>query len=381
MNVLTVNYEFPPQGGGAGVVMASLVRSLGALEDVRQTVLAAWDARLGPRPALPGIDLQLVPVHRRGIHDTGARAVAEFLWRGGRAVRRLASAHDLVHFHFSVPTGLLAAVLGGRPYVCSLHGIDVPGYVREAELLQRLLRPANRRVLAGAARVFAPSRDIGRAILETCPQAAVEVIPHGVDVCAFQPKATYGPTARRFVTIARLTDWKRVHRAVEAVIALRRDVPDAALDVYGDGESRGEIERTVAAAGAGGYVRLRGFAPHETLRDTLREYDAFVLPSISEAFGLVFLEAMAAGLPVVGFDRGGPAEVIRPDVNGLLIRQDALADLVAAIRALATEPGLAERLGRNGRQLAVETFSWDRVALRYREAYRSVVEAARPTDR
>jgi hypothetical protein len=377
MNLLTVNYEFPPQGGGAGVVMASLIDALAKVPDIRQTVVAGWDFNCGEPPSMPGIDLRMVAISRKSDQHTGVRAIGQFLWRAGRTLPELVPAQDLIHFHFSVPTGILAVRALGVPFVCSLHGIDVPGFVDEQALLQRALLPINRRILNRAASVFVPSSELATIVNAACPSAKVAVIPHGVDVGRFTVKKQYSQFARRFVTIARLTHWKRVDRLIDAIVELRREWADVELDIYGDGEQRSALEQRIQSAGAADYVRLRGQVTREALSTLLCEYDVFALPSVSEAFGLVFLEAMAAGLPGVGFDRGGPADVIRPGENGLLIREDRVSDLVSALSALAGTQGLAERMGRDARKLVEQQFDWSGIARRYSASYERVV-ADRP---
>jgi glycosyltransferase involved in cell wall biosynthesis len=323
---------------------------------------------------VPGVQLDLVPVRRRSIHHCGAPAVVEFLWRAARVLRGPgAPQYDLAHFHFSVPTGLLAPLTRGRPYVCSLHGIDVPGYVAEASLLQRAMLPFNRRILAGAARVVVPSHDILRVLTRACPETRVEVVQHGVWPERVAVRTAYPSHARNFVTIARLAHWKRIDLLVEAVIGLRRNIPDVTLDVFGEGDQRARLEQLVEEAEARSFVRLRGMRPHQELLSSLNTYDAFVLPSISEAFGLVVLEAMAAGLPVVGVNAGGPAEIIRHEHDGLLIEGGSGGALGAAMTRLATEAGLAERLGRNARARVIEHFTWQQVAQRYLAIYRDIL--------
>ncbi len=350
--------------------MYGLIDALRSASGLRQTVMCGWDFQLGAAPTLRGIDLRLVPVTRKGIHRTGMRAIVEFLWRGGRALRALDPAsYDVIHFHFSMPTGLLAAVARNKPFVCSLHGIDVTGFVQEEAVFQALAAPLNRQILRRAALLFAPSRQLAEMVRSQCPEARVEVIPHGVEAEIFLSKNLYPPRARRFVTVARLTTWKRVELLVQAVIELRKTFPDVTLAIFGDGERRSSIEGLIRAAGAVEHITLQGFVPRESLQNILRTYDAFVLPSISESFGLVFLEAMAAGLPVIGFNYGGPAEIITPEVDGLLVKYDTVPALLEALKRLAMTPGLAEQMGRNARLAALTNFSWRAISQRYLAGY------------
>ena len=355
--------------------MLNLVNALRSNTNMTQTVLAGWDFRLGEAPSLSGIDLKLVSVARKNVHQTGLRAIAAFLWRGGRALRSLdVAACNLVHFHLTCHRPACRHRARKAVRVLFLHGIDVPGFVQEeGALFRKLATPVNRQVLKHAACLFAPSRQIADMVLETCPQARVEVIPHGVEADLLLPKESYPAHARRFVTIARLAPWKRVDRLVEAIIELRRKFPDVSLDIYGEGEQRAKIERLVRSAGAGKHITLHGIVSKEVLRSTLSGYDAFVLPSISEAFGIVFLEGMAAGLPVVGFNYGGPAEIIRRGVDGLLIERDTLPALLDALEQLASTAGLAARKGRSARVTAVERYSWPALAQRYFAAYNAAM--------
>ena len=141
------------------------------MPDLHQTLLCGWDFALGDPANQSGFDLKLVPVTRNSIHDTGLGAICQFLWRGARTLNSLdPSTYDIVHFHFSVPTGILAPLTRDKPFVCSLHGIDVPQFVEEeAALFQTLVSPINRCVLSRAARVFAPSHHIAEVVSRVCP--------------------------------------------------------------------------------------------------------------------------------------------------------------------------------------------------------------------
>jgi glycosyltransferase involved in cell wall biosynthesis len=372
VKLLTVNYEMPPQGGGAGVIMNDLARSLRNVPNVKNRLICGWDYRFGSPPVTEGIALTPISVRRKSLHETGGRAVGQFLFGAARAIRRLdPDSYDVAHFHFSVPTGLLAPAIGGKPFVCSLHGIDVPGFVAEAQLFQRLTAPLNKLVWKRAAQLFAPSRWVADLVRQGLPSAPVQVIPHAVNADAFAIKEAYGSHARRFVTVARLTAWKRVAHVVEAVIRLRGSVPDATLDVYGDGDQRDGMQDVVQAAGAGDYITFHGLVSREKLQQSLCAYDAFVLPSVSEAFGLVFLEAMAAGLPVVGFAAAGPAEIISDGADGIILHEDRVGAVLDAVSRLATTDGLAERLGRHARRSVLRKYALDVVTPMYVDAYES----------
>jgi glycosyltransferase involved in cell wall biosynthesis len=371
MKVAVLNYEFPPQGGGGGVVMRDLVLKMAHREDVQLTLIFAWDPRLGPVPYIEGCVMRPVMVRRRSIHSTGSRAVAQFLWGARHYLRE---PFDLLHFHFSIPTGLLRWVAPDTPYICSMHGIDAPGFIlEEAAMQQRLLAPLNRRILRDAQFLIVPGKTLQQAVHAAVPQANVEVIPHGVNVKEFPERTIWPEVARRFITVARLTRLKRVHHVVEAVVRLHQKHDDVSLDIFGDGDQRAELEELIRSKSASSYIRLHGYAKKEVLLESLGQFDAFVMTSVTEAFGLVYVEAMAAGLPVVAANNAGPKEIITQDANGLLIERDSVDALVAAMTRLANEPGLAARLGRAGREKVLSAFDWPKVAARYMQIYRAAV--------
>jgi len=372
VKVAILNYEFPPQGGGGGVVMRDLAERMARFGDIEQTLIFGWDPTLGVPSELDRCTMRPVEIRRRSIHSTGAPAVLQFLWR---ARSTLSAPQDLLHFHFSIPTGLLRWAAPKIPYICSMHGIDVPGFIsEEAVLFQRLLAPLNRRIVRGAARVIVPSHALAAALRLQVPQARIEVVPHAIDVGEFAQKTDYPGTARRFVTVARLTALKRVDHIVRAVSDMRARVADVSLDIYGDGDQRTAIEELIARLDASSYVRLHGFVEKSKLCGELCKYDTFVLPSVTEAFGLVYLEAMAAGLPVIAANYAGPAEIVSHGVDGLLIRRDSQQDLTAAMLRLAQDVGLVSTLGLNARAKVSSAFDWQRVTERMRAIYREAAD-------
>lgn len=349
--------------------MEHLIRalSLDRLNDV--TVLFGWDYRFGQPPINDNISLIPVKTFRKTLHQSGFVGLMFFLASAWFKIKALfaRTSFDLVHFHFSVPTGILSLALPqGVPYVCSLHGIDVPRFVKEeARLFQMLSASINRRVICGAQAVFVPSNALKEALLHWEPKANVFVIPHGIDANLFTPKQSYSATCRRLISVARLTKWKGHADLIKAFSLLQPKYPDISLDIYGDGVDRPQLEGLIAELKLTASVRLCGSISHHDLFQKMIQYDLFVLPSTSEAFGLVFLEAMALGLPVVAADAGGPVEIVLPGETGLLCKAGDVIDLANKIEFLITNPERAGYYGRNGRKRSEEIYSWGEIVQKY----------------
>jgi glycosyltransferase involved in cell wall biosynthesis len=152
-------------------------------------------------------------------------------------------------------------------------------------------------------------------------------------------------------------------------------VPGAHFVIAGDGPMRPELARA-AQAELKGRLHLLGW--REDVPALMRRIDAYCLPSRREPFGLVLVEAMAAGRPVVAFRSGGAPEVVVDGETGLLAPPGDADALAACIQRLAGDPQLRRRLGDAGRSRALSHFTLDRQAARLLDEFRSVVAAARP---
>jgi glycosyltransferase involved in cell wall biosynthesis len=246
-----------------------------------------------------------------------------------RAARRLRP--DVTYAHFLVPAGLLA-VLGSRaPTVVTAHGQDVENAARSAAV-----RRATRLTVRKAAEVVAVSDWLRRRLESVVPDARgrVEVVDCGVDLERFAPadpeaaRAELGwrPDGSAFVCVGSLSERKNV---LGLARAFERH-GEGELAFVGDGPLRGALE------GRPG-ILLAGRVGHEDVPRWLHAADVVCQPSLVEPFGLVTLEAMACGRPVVATSVGGPPELVPPGAGVLVDPEDDQA-LVAALGAAAALP-------------------------------------------
>lgn len=217
----------------------------------------------------------------------------------------------------------------------------------------------------------------------------VYVVAPGIDLATFQPldraeargKIGYGP-GRLLLFVGRLERLKGVEIAIRSLALLRdRDHDDLRLIVLGEDSRDGdesEKERLKAVASALGVrdrVDFLGSVAHHELPYFYAASDACVMPSYSESFGLVALEAQACGRPVVASGVSGLRSVVRDEVSGYLIDGDNPAFYAERIGRLLADPELAQQMGRRGRLLA-QRFSWMRTADRLEGLSENVIESA-----
>ncbi len=389
MKILIINYEFPPLGGGAGRGTYNLARELAA-KGHEVDVLTSRSAGYQKHELVEGFYVHRVRSFRKGIHDCGFRGAFTFLLFAVPQLLRLTNRKrfDIIHYFFGLPTGLLRFVPGRHrelPYIISLRGSDVPNYDNYNTSLQfvhKLLLPITRKLWGDAARVIALSSDLANSARQSDASVQIDIVPNGIESDMFvadpnvQPRQDdkVGANKVKFICVARLVERKGVQHLLQAMAQLDDSVH---LTVVGEGNYMANLQAQAEQLNLGNKVRFYGYCPREKLVRLYNLSDAFVLPSMAESFGMVFVEAMACGLPVIGARVGGVPDIIK-DENGILVEPGSVTDVKAAIEKLATNPALREAMGVANRQKAVEQYSWRSVADSYETVYRECTGIEEP---
>jgi glycosyltransferase involved in cell wall biosynthesis len=206
------------------------------------------------------------------------------------------------------------------------------------------------------------------------PADRVAVVPEVIDLEVWDDR--FARAARRpgrgpvVLSVARMYPRKRLEDLLRAAVILRRRVADSQIRIVGRGPEWASLVRLHAELALGDSVRLLGDLSLDRLVEEYVNADLFCLPSVQEGFGIVFLEAMAAGLPVVACRAAAIPEVVRDGITGVLAPPRDPAALADAVESLLRDPGRARQLGAEGRRQA-EGFAPRHVAERFVDAVRS----------
>lgn len=384
MRILFCNYEYPPLGGGGGVINALLAEELARTHEV--AVLTSRAAGLAAQCVEGGVRVVRVPVALR--RDRSRASFVSMLGymvngiRAGKALMR-AQSYDVVNTHFVLPSGPVGAALArtaGIPNVLSVHGGDLyDPSKRTSPHRHAPLRAWVRRLLLDADRVVGQSRNtvdnVGRYYTDRVEPLR---IPLGIrrPPPGTAARADYGLRAEDFVlvTVGRLVARKAVDQLIDVLAQMGGRCPH--LLVIGEGPQLEGLRARAAAAGVADRVQFLGRVAEAEKFALLRMADAFVSTSQHEGFGLVFLEAMACGLPVLCYDYGGQSDFLADGETGALVALNDQAAFRAACRRYAEDPELTARIGAENRR-RVESYFIDRCAARYEALFREVVEARR----
>lgn len=203
---------------------------------------------------------------------------------------------------------------------------------------------------------------------EGVPAARIHVIPNGVTVARFEPTTGMRPV-RRILTVANLRREKAHDVLLRVAAQLAPAHPQLHFVIAGGGPREAELRALSSSLGVDGHVEFLGHV--ENVPALLAQADAFVLPSLSEAFPNAAMEAMAAGLPVIASAVGGLLDLVDHGRNGLLAPPGDAGAFAAAIASLVTDPALAARLGSAARDDIISRYSFDRMVRSFEDLYLS----------
>lgn len=371
MRLLCFAQQFRTFTSGLGTYARALVTELSqrghevTLATPRQQCEAVEGVRLIPMAFTPG---NITPVSFVSMA------------RGYRRVLRAeADAHDMVHF-LDAREAIFARGIG-QPAAGSLHDAYAlewcaPSYPRHVHADRALrgayyawLRLVERAAYRVPARFAANSAHVRTAVVRGygVPEQRVEVVPIGLP----QPPAVAAERlsgAPAILFVGGNFQRKGVMPLLEAFARLSRAVPGARLHIVGGDPRHHAFERRARERGLAGSVVFHGWQPNDRVRAMMAGATVFVMPSLTEAFGLVYLEAMWANTPVIASAVGGTQQAFRDGDDALLVPPGDVDALAAALERVSRDAGLRERLVAGGRA-AVGRFTIEATVTRTEEVY------------
>jgi phosphatidylinositol alpha-1,6-mannosyltransferase len=368
------------------LVLTPSLASVGGIQRYTSTLIRALKDLLGER----NVRAAALPETIAG--GGGSFPAAVKLRFGWQALRELLGSRPdlIICTHLGLgPVGWLLATVGERPYWIVVHGIEAWGALPYAK--RAALRQADRVIVTSAfSRERVVTRQgIDRECLASLPCAlddrllgrdAASGAEDVAATAAWNGLGRYFADGRRVIlTVARMSASEQykghdvVLRALPGVVA---QVPNLTYAVAGDGDDRARLERLAGELGLADHVAFTGAISDAALARLYRRSEIFVLPARTviedrhpkgEGFGIVYLEAMAFGKPVIGPNDGAPAELIRDGENGLLVSPEDPRSVGEALLRLLGDPMAARAMGERGGRWVNQHYSYDCFRERLRE--------------
>lgn len=283
------------------------------------------------------------------------------------AVARYARDCDVIHAQWTLSAGAawLSRIIHRRPIVATLHGSDI--FQAAQGWLGTWL---TRQVLQRCDRIIAVSEALAKAASKIgIPASRIIVIPDGIDLNQFTPSENQREPL--IVFVGSLIKRKGVIYLIEAMSHITSACPTVRLIIIGDGPERPALEQAAATACLTRRVTFVGQQPSQQVRQWLQAAQVFVLPSVEEGLGVVLLEALACGTPIVASQVGGIPEVVTSNV-GLLVPPANSTLLAESITQLLSDTQRWLAMSQNARRRAEELYDWQQIAVRFVSIYREI---------
>lgn len=279
---------------------------------------------------------------------------------------------DLIHAHSILWGGVSAMEIAQRaciPYIITEHASS---YVQD--IVYSWQKPFIRKTINNAAIVMAVSKTLANELMPYSDRKEIVVLPNVVDTGYFiLPPVQRKKSPFRFLTVARLTPKKGIDLLIKAFARTFKGKDEVILEIGGDGEQKDELRALANSLNIENQVKFLGMLSHEQVREAMWRANAFVLPSYVETFGVVLIEAMATGLPVIATSCGGPEEIVKPD-TGLLIEPGDVVELSKALKNV-----YENRFELSKNELTIRTYAVDKysdrvIAEKLLEYYNQVLD-------
>jgi teichuronic acid biosynthesis glycosyltransferase TuaC len=353
LHVLTLTPFYPLRGDdGAGCFIAEPLKALEKV-GVKNTVLVAKPFyRTGApinsnSPAATSLRYFSLP-KGVGLASSGAFLFSRLVGQFRKLCER--NPLDLVHAHGALPCGHAAALLSrefGIPYVITVHGLDAYATRQVRGLAGRWCERVSRMTYERARRVICISERV-REEVERGGHCRTEVIYNGVDTELFSPAAEPSDANPVILSVGNLIPIKGHDLLLRAIAVLRKQFSTLRCEIVGEGPERERLGKLAAELGITERIRFCGRLSRRELAARLARCTVFALLSRFEALGCVYLEAMAAGKPVVACRGQGIADIIEDGRNGLLIEPDNLDQLSCSLTSLLQDCTLRRNIAAAG---------------------------------
>ena len=293
---------------------------------------------------------------------------------------------DVIHIHdwLTAPVGIASKHYLGKPLISTIHSTEVGRAQGLHSPDSYLIDGFEWWATYESKRVIVTSNSMKWELQNHfhLPPDKIDVIPNAIDPTKYQKnfnrelvRGRYGisPNERLVLFIGRLVPQKGVEYLIRAVPLILKEHPEARFVIVGEGWSRDNLERLALSMGYKDRIQFRGFIPDHELINLTLSADVLVVPSTYEPFGIVALEGMAAGVPVVASNIGGLAEIIEHDHTGVLVYPKDPNSIAWGVNRVLSDPGYSRWLTQNAKKRIEEIYSWNVVAKKTLETYETAM--------
>lgn len=274
---------------------------------------------------------------------------------------------EIIHFHTPGPLGLIGVNIAKQdkiPLIATYHTYLTDFLVcispnkkidksDKKDLSKQIVWKLSNYYYDKCDLVTAPSKSIGRELKKNGLKAKIKIISNGLALDVFSSKEKYNEKAR-LLHVGRMSFEKNVDVIIKSIAVLKKEFPDIRLDIAGDGPALKSLKSLTHKLELEKNIRFLGYKEHDNLNKIYKEHDIFITASTVETQGVVILEAMASGLPIIGVKKLAIPDLVKNNVNGFVTKPFDEQKMAEKIAILYKDSKLREDFGRNSAELIKE---------------------------
>ncbi|MDX8551860.1 glycosyltransferase family 4 protein [Methanospirillum sp. J.3.6.1-F.2.7.3] len=290
---------------------------------------------------------------------------------------------EIIHTHWIIPQGIAGAfwsIITGIPHISTAHVLDLT-ISDNIPMLRGVIRCILKRTDVVTVNSSFTLHQVTRFSPKSLP---VKVIPMGIDetrISGIKNNNVHLKAGHSILFVGRLIDWKGIDILIQALSIVSKKIPDVTLTIIGEGPKREEYEALTHHLKVKDIVHFKGKVSDEDLNLAYRRSDLFILPSnekkgiVMEGLGVVLLEAISYGIPIIGSNTGGIPDIIEDNVTGYLTIPGDPDDLAEKITYAFENPEKSRECVIRAREKMRKNFSWDYLGIKFAQVYDGILNA------
>ncbi|MGM0843752.1 MAG: glycosyltransferase [Bacillota bacterium] len=277
---------------------------------------------------------------------------------------------DLIHAHVALPAGAAAYRLSKKlnlPYVLTIHGQDLQKTVHKNEDCRKEIGSA----IANAEELILVSNKLARLKDEFYPEidTRVSVIFNGVnkfflkkDEAESKEDSYFTTDGPRLLSVSNLYPEKGIEDNIRAVKELVKDYQTLEYIIVGKGHEEEKLKNLVSELGLNAHIKFIGAKKNSEVKQIMQQCDIFTMPSTNESFGVVYIEAMACGKPVIGCYGQGIEDIVEQGKTGFMVNPHSPGEIARVCEELLADPERRKEIGNEAYNVVLEKFTWEKAA-------------------
>jgi len=324
LKLLYLNYEYPPLGGGGGTTTKYLAEHMASTGHYVYIFTSGIKGHLGIAKEQKNLIIERINIFRKKNDSCTKWEMLKFIFKSILLLQsRIKKVQpDLIHIFFSFPTGGIMwfyRYIVKIPYVISLLGADVPGFLpKELNFFHNLIKPFTIGLWRGAKFVIPNSSGLSKLAQKTFDMNFV-MIPNGVDNTTFFPIKRQNTSVMKMLFIGRLIPQKGLDVLLKALYKIKSNLPHWKLTIVGQGPYYSKYQELANKYNLNDNLEWKGWLDFKQIPELYRMHDIFILPSRFEGMASVVLQAMASGCAIISSDVFGAEELVKDGKNGYIV--------------------------------------------------------------